>query len=103
MADYDVEGKNEISRAALLPDFTIHAGLHQGAGPWVNFIGNHRANRAERIKTLGSGPLAAFFLQVTCRDIADASVAAYLGPSLLVGAAFTAGLGHHDPRRPFLF
>jgi hypothetical protein len=102
MADYDVEGKNEISRAAVLPDFTIHAGLHQGAGPWVDFIGNHGANRAERIKTLGSGPLAVFFLQVTGRDIVDASVAEYVGTNILVRADFIAGLGHHDPELPFM-
>src|SRR6266550_5018499 len=96
MADYDVDSKNEISRSAVLPDFPIHAGLNQDTRPRVNFIGNHGANRAERIKALGSSPLTVFLLQVTSGDIIDAGVTEYVGTNILVRADFIAAPGHHD-------
>src|ERR1700720_538875 len=102
MANYDVEGENEISRGSVLPDLAIDAGLHQNPSPRVNFIGDYGTNRAERIETLGSGPLAIFFLQVTGADIVDAGVAEYVGTNILIGCDFIAGPGHHDTEFTFM-
>src|SRR6476646_1982558 len=96
MADDGVQGKNEISRAALLPHFAINASLHQDSGPRVDFIGNHRANRAEGIKPLGPSPLAVFFLQVTGGDIVDAGIAKYVRTDILIRTDFVAGPCYHD-------
>jgi hypothetical protein len=102
MADYDVEGKNEISCAAMLADLAVDASLNQDAGPGVNFIGNHRSDWAERIKPLGPGPLAILFLQVTGSDIVDAGVAQYVRVNVLIRADFMAGPGYNDPEFPFM-
>src|SRR5207249_1095524 len=96
IADDDVEGKNEISCAAMLADFAVDASLKQHAGPRVNFIGNHGSNWAERIKPLGPGPLAIFFLQVPGSDIVDACVSEYVRVNVLIQAGFIAGPGYHD-------
>src|SRR6267378_6681443 len=102
MADYDIQDKNEIYCAAVLPDLAVDASFYNGAGPRVNFIANHGANRAERIETLSPGPLAVFFLQVTGGDIVDAGVAEYVGANVLVSAHFVASLGHYDAEFAFM-
>src|SRR5438045_522749 len=102
MADYDIEGKNEISCAAMLADLAVDACLNQDPGPRVNFIGNHGSNWAERIKPFGPGPLTIFFLQVTGRDIIDAGVSEYIRVNVLIQADFIAGPGHHDAEFAFV-
>src|SRR5207244_1291813 len=59
-------------------------------------------NWAERIKPLGPGPLAIFFLQVTGSDIVDAGVSEYVGVNVLIRADFMAGPGHQDPEFAFV-
>src|SRR5438477_7766685 len=102
MANYDVEGKNKIYRATVLPDIAVDASLHSHAGPRVNFIANHGANRAERVETLGPGPLAVLLLQVTGSDIIDASVAKNVGANILVSAHLVTGPGYYDAEFAFM-
>src|SRR6266436_2663560 len=102
MSDYDIQGKNKIYRGAVLPDLAVDASLHSDAVPGVNFIADHGANRAERVETLGPGPLAVFFLQVTGGDIIDAGVAEYVGTNILVSADLVTGLGQHDAEFAFM-
>src|ERR1035437_809618 len=58
------DGKDEVQRRTVLPQFAVDAGFDGQAGSGVHFIADQRADRTKSVKTLGAGPLAVFLLQI---------------------------------------
>src|SRR5439155_20249920 len=85
MSDYNIQREDEVAGIPLLPRFSIDASFQFHTRPRIEFIRDNRSNRAKRIETFRSGPLAIFVLQITGGYVVYTRISENIRPHVLAG------------------